>query len=1016
MTKAPLPDNEAQRIEALLEYKILDTPNETAFDDLTRLASYICGTPIALVSLVDTNRQWFKSKVGLEALETPRDIAFCAHGILQPDVFIVPDATADERFATNPLVTSDPNIRFYAGVPLTNPEGHTLGMFCVNDYVPRELSPEQIEALRILGRQVIKQLELRRNLANLTLATKNRKQAQKGHKEFFKKVAGGFGLASVILALIGTVSYRSTTELIATSNQVEKSQEKITKLEEIVSELKDAETGQRGYLLTGNESYLEPYLSALTAVPQEIKILKNITGDNLNDQKRINILEPLITAKLTELEETIELRRRKGLKSALQVVQTDKGKFLMDDIRNITHQMENEEKKLLKQHSAAAKVSAHNTGWILKFSICLGFIILAVVYYLIYSEFNQRKWVEESLKKERNFISAVVDTVGALVIVLDPQGQIVRFNSACEQITGYSFDEVRGRHFWNLFLLPEEVASVKATFAQLQAGQFPNHHENYWLTRDGSRRLISWSNSVIIDNQGAIEYIIGTGIDITDRQQAESELQKERELLKIVLDNIQAGIVACDPQGTLTLFNQTAREFHCLPETEILAEQWAEHYNLYLPDGKMMQKEDVPLFQALQGKRVYNCELMIVPKQGAKRTLLASGQAIIDAEGRNQGAVVAMHDISDRKRAEQHLNAQYLTNSVLAASNTTKEAAPRILQAICESLDWDLGEIWLIDQQANVLHCLEVWQRKSTQMPFEAVTRQTTFAWGVGLPGRVWANFEPIWMHDVTQDRNFSRTKLAAQAGLHTGFGFPIYSENQTLGVMTFCKQDSQQPDDELLRTITSIGSQVGQFIKRKQAESELHRQNQRSQLFTEITLKIRQSLQIQEILQITVTEVQKILQTDRVLIYQIAPDGGSVVAEAVVPWLPAIQGQNIIEPYLQAAYLQQYRQGHHGSPQIDLAEVAPKYPEFLQQFGVKANLVVPILVKEELCGLLIVHQCSDLRQWSSFEIELLQQLADQVGIALAQAQMLEAETRQRQELQVAHHQAQLASQASTLR
>jgi hypothetical protein len=112
--KALLPDNEAQRIEELLQYKLLDTPAEQAFDDLTRLAAYICGTPISLITLIDAQRQWFKSKVGLDISETHREFVFCAHAIVQPDIFIVPDAKKDERFATNPLVTSNPDVRFYA--------------------------------------------------------------------------------------------------------------------------------------------------------------------------------------------------------------------------------------------------------------------------------------------------------------------------------------------------------------------------------------------------------------------------------------------------------------------------------------------------------------------------------------------------------------------------------------------------------------------------------------------------------------------------------------------------------------------------------------------------------------------------------------------------------------------------------------------------------------------------------------------------------------------------------------
>ena len=169
--------DEGRRLAALARYRILDTTPEEAFDEVARLASTICATPIALVSLVDATRQWFKARVGLEAVETPRESSFCAHAIHGDDVFVVSDALADPRFAHNPLVLAEPD-RFYAGAPLRSPEGFRLGTVCVIDRQPRELDEAGRMALRVLARQVMAQLELRRRMEE------SRKEIERLKKDF----------------------------------------------------------------------------------------------------------------------------------------------------------------------------------------------------------------------------------------------------------------------------------------------------------------------------------------------------------------------------------------------------------------------------------------------------------------------------------------------------------------------------------------------------------------------------------------------------------------------------------------------------------------------------------------------------------------------------------------------------------------------------------------------------------------------------------------------------------------
>lgn len=159
-SKMTLKDDENARLKALEKLGVMDTADEQAYDDITRLAASMCETPIALITLVDGTRQWFKSRVGMQASETPREHAFCAHAIEAPgEVFVVNDASADPRFAANPLVTGDPNIRFYAGAPLLSSEGHALGTVCVIDTKPRSLSTGQMKELQFMAKQVMDTLE-----------------------------------------------------------------------------------------------------------------------------------------------------------------------------------------------------------------------------------------------------------------------------------------------------------------------------------------------------------------------------------------------------------------------------------------------------------------------------------------------------------------------------------------------------------------------------------------------------------------------------------------------------------------------------------------------------------------------------------------------------------------------------------------------------------------------------------------------------------------------------------------
>jgi len=606
---------ELSRLAALLRYEILDTPEESIFDDFTELAAQICDTPIALISLVDDRRQWFKSRVGLGVSETSREISFCTYTIAGDEIFEVPDTLQDPRFCNNPLVLGDPHIRFYAGTPLTSPDGYNLGTLCVIDRQPRRLSAQQRETLERLGRQVIRLFE----------------QHLLAHRHAEQAALQQAILDSASSAVLVTRPDGVVTSVNPTAERLLGYSEQTLVGHPLTAALFRQEALQRRALLLSSELQIpvEADFSVLTAPLHRGR--RDMSEWRLRHQNGNEV--PVLLGVSAIHDEQEHLRG-----------------YLVN-----AYDLAYQEQLQLRLQQIAAQVPGmlFQFHWRADGASCFPYV---------------SEGVEQTYGLSPGQLASSFAPIVCRVHGPDRSALLISIRKAANELTPWH-SEHRVEH-------PRKgLIWVEARATPLQQV-------------DGS---VLWHGFVT---------------DITARKAEQLELDKQQEMNRRLLEALSEAVVACDAEGNLTLFNEKAKQWHGADAESGSPEQWATRYQLFRADGMTpLQPEEIPLRRALHGEHVINHEMVLL-SQGAPRYVLSNADPLFSSDGHPLGAVVVMHDITERKRIER-LQREFIS-TVSHELRTPLTSITGALALICSNV---MGEV-----PESMLELLDIAQQNSQRL------------------------------------------------------------------------------------------------------------------------------------------------------------------------------------------------------------------------------------------------------------------------------------------------------------
>lgn len=706
-------ENEAERLDALRRYDILDTPAEGGFDDITKLAAQICDVPIALVSLVDAHRQWFKSKVGLDAPETSRDISFCGHAIHAREILEIPNALEDERFRDNPLVIAEPNIRFYAGAPLATPDGHQVGTLCVIDRVPRQLTQGQRDALVRLGRQVVTLMELR--LANRRLARKAAFQQSilrcadsaviattaDGVITHFNPAAErmlGY-TAEEMIGKLTPATFHDPTEVDARAKELarELGHSVAPGFNVFVGKARDGEPETREWTYVRHDGSRFPVLLSVSALCEDRGELIGFLG----------VARDITERKQAEMALRLEQRRLSGVIEGTNAgtwewnVETGEAVFnerwaeivgytlaelapvSVSTWLSLAHPDDLERsKELLERHfegeipyyDCECRMRHKDGHWV--WVQDRGRVISRtperrpLMMYGTHTDITASKAVEEDLRdrklhmerlvtertaelaaSERRF-RATFDSAAAGIAHVGEDGRLLRINQQFCNITGYPPAELARMTFEDI-TYPDDLAADLEQAGQLFSGAIDSYTmEKRYVRKDGTIVWINLMASVVRDDAGKIEYAVAVVSDITEIVQVRVALTESERRLRTLLSNLQGMAYRCRNDSDWTT------EFASSGCLELLGFEAGELTSGRRTYASLVHPEDLPSLQAkcemdLKSRLPINAEYRLMLPDGRLKWVWEKSHGIYHTDGRVEAIEGFISDITEYKRVQE---------------------------------------------------------------------------------------------------------------------------------------------------------------------------------------------------------------------------------------------------------------------------------------------------------------------------------------------------------------------------